>query len=122
MDKSQAIHTFWSSFGLNAYDEQAVPDDATYPYITYTVVMDSIDYIVELTGSLWYRSTSWEAISQKAEEISEYLGIGGVTIPLDVGYAWLNRGNPFAQRLGDDTDNQVKRIYFNVNCEFLTDK
>lgn len=122
MDKSQAIHNFWSSFGLNAYDEQAVPDDATYPYITYTVIFDSIDYIVNLTGSLWYRSTSWAEASLKAHEISEYIGIGGVVLPIDNGYVWITRGNPFAQRLGDDTDNQVKRIYFNINCEYLTDK
>lgn len=119
MDKSQAVHDFWSSFGLTAYDENAVPDDAVMPYITYSVVTDSLDYIVLLTGSLWYRGTSWESISKKADEISESLKDGKIQ-KLDVGYAYLYRGTPFAQRMNDETDNMVKRIYFNVNCEFLT--
>ena len=31
MDKFQAQQSFWSSFGLTAYDENTVPDDAEYP-------------------------------------------------------------------------------------------
>ena len=46
MDKSQAVHDFWSSFGLTAYDENAVPDNAQMPYITYSVVTDSLEYII----------------------------------------------------------------------------
>lgn len=119
MDKSQAIHEFWSGFDLMAYDENAVPDDATMPYITYSVATDSLDYIVSLTGSLWYRSTSWEDISKKADEVSNALQ-NGLNLKLDEGYAYLYRGTPFAQRLGDENDDMIKRIYFNVNCEFLT--
>lgn len=122
MDKAQALHTFWSSFGLTAYDENAVPDNAEFPYITYSVLTDSIDYVVGLSGSLWYRSTSWQEISQKAEEISEYITIGGKVLPLDIGYLWLCRGTPFAQRMIDENDSLVKRIYFNLDGEFLTDK
>lgn len=120
MDKAQAIHEFWSGFGLTAYDENAVPDGAVFPYITYSVVTDSLDYVVLLTGSLWYRSTSWEDISQKADEISQALADGKV-VPLDSrGYVYLYRGTPFAQRMGDEKDDMIKRIYFNVNAEFLT--
>lgn len=122
MDKGQAIQEFWSSFELPAYDENSVPDDATYPYITYSMVYDSLDYIALLTGSVWYRGTKWSDASQKAEEISEYLGMGGKVLPLDRGYVWLFRGTPFAQRMGDENDPLVKRIYFNVSAEFLTDK
>lgn len=119
MDKAQSIYEFWSGFGLPAYDENAVPDSAVMPYITYSVITDSMDYAVLLTGSVWYRSTSWEEASQKADEISQALK-DGVVADLDKGYAYLYRGNPFAQRMRDGADDMVKRIYFNVNCEFLT--
>lgn len=120
MDKAQAIHSFWSSFGLTAYDENSVPDNAQMPYITYSVVTDSMEYVALLTGSLWYRDTSWEDISIMAMAISGYLKDGCV-IPLDDrGYVYLYRGTPFAQRMSDGTDDMVKRIYFNVNAEFLT--
>lgn len=118
MDKAQAIHEFWSGFNLTAYDENSVPDDATMPYITYSVIADVIENTVMLTGSLWYRSTSWEDISRKADEISMALK-DGIVIELDRGYAYLYRGTPFAQRMGDE-DDMVKRIYFNINCEYLT--
>lgn len=122
MDKAQAIQYFWSQFELMAYDENAVPDDAQYPYITYQAVTDSLDYVVGMSASLWYRSTKWEEISQKAEEISEYITIGGKVIPLDYGYLWIFRGTPFAQRMIDENDPLVKRIYINISAEFLTDK
>ena len=67
MDKSQALHEFWSSFGLPAYASETVPDDATLPYITYDVSTDSLDYVINLNASLWYRSMKWEEISKKAE-------------------------------------------------------
>lgn len=121
MDKYQAIHDLWSSFGLTAYDENDVPDSAVMPYITYSATVDSIDYVVGLYASLWYRSTSWLEISQKANEIGDYLGLGGRVVPLDRGYAWFFKGNPFQQRMGDE-DDSVRRIYLNVNCEFLTDE
>ena len=43
MDKQQAIHGFWSSFGITAYDENSVPDDAELPYITYNDLHSNMD-------------------------------------------------------------------------------
>ena len=71
MTKGQAIQQFWSSFGLTAYDATSVPDDAPFPYITYSVRTDSLDNVVTDSASLWYRSYSWKDISEKAEEIRQ---------------------------------------------------
>ena len=38
MTKAAAIYQFWNSFGLTAYEENTVPDDAAFPYITYQLV------------------------------------------------------------------------------------
>lgn len=118
MDKGQAVQWFWSRFDLNAYDQYTVPEDAQMPYITYSFAMDKMDNIVLLNGSLWYRSTSWREITQKAEEIGRYLNMYNI-IPLDEGYLYLYRGTPFAQRMSDE-DRDVRRIYFNINAEYLT--
>lgn len=118
MDKSQAIHSFWSSFDLPAYDELSVPDDAEMPYITYNNSTGMLDMFLALNGSIWYRSTRWDNISRKSDEIAEYLG-GGRTIKTDGGYLHLNQGSPFAQRM-TDLDPMVRRIYINVSAEFLT--
>lgn len=120
MDKAQAIHEFWSSFELPAYDESSVPDNAVMPYITYNVVTDGMGSVLPLHGSLWYRTTSWESISKKAEDIAQALGENGYLIKkIDDGYVWMQKGRPFAQRMTDE-DEQVRRIYVNVTAEFLT--
>lgn len=118
MDKCQFIHNFWNSFGIQAYDENTVPADASIPRITYSVITSDFDRPVELDASIWDRSTSWQAISKKADEIAEYIGDGIVT-PIDGGYIWIIRGFPFAQRMSDP-DDSIRRIYLNIQVEFIT--
>lgn len=121
MDKVQALHSFWSSFGLKAYDEQTVPDDAVVPYITYNVATDSLDNVVPLTASLWYRGTEWEDVTKKADQIAEYIGkYGHVSLKFDGGYLYITKGSPFAQRVTDASDELSRRIYINIMAEFLT--
>ena len=121
MNKEQAIHTFWSGFGIPAYDEQTVPDNAKMPYITYRVVTDSIGNVCNLTGSIWYRSTSWREVSDKAAEVAQAVGQYGFTkLKLDDGYVWFTKGAPFAQRMSDPASDMIRRIYLNVQAEFLT--
>ena len=52
MNKSQAIHKFWNQFNIPAYDQYSVPDDAPFPYITYSVALDSLDNVVTLNASI----------------------------------------------------------------------
>ena len=123
MTKEAALYNFWSMFGLPAYEENSVPtgeDGAEFPYITYQVVTDSFGNDVALTGSVWYRSTSWKEANAKAQEISNILSRGGVTIACDGGIIWLRRGVPFAQSMGDDSDDLIKRKYINLVAEFMT--
>jgi hypothetical protein len=121
MDKFQAIHSFWSGFDIPAYDGQDVPDDAVMPYITYEASTDSIGNMLLQSASIWYRSNSWETISKKADQIAEAIGYGFKIIPVDSpkGYLKITKGTPFAQRMSDP-DEQVKRIYINIQAEFLT--
>lgn len=119
MDKEQALHNFWSSFGLPAYDEASVPDDAVMPYITYKVATGSLGDIIGLTATVWYRSSSWAEITRKKNEIAEYIGVGGKTIKIDNGYAWIYRGSTFAQRIPSQ-DDRVRGYYLMLNAEYLT--
>lgn len=121
MDKSQAIYNLWSQFGLPVYDENTVPDDAVFPFITYSTALNSLGNVVSLSASLWYHSTSWQEASQKAEEIAEYIGkYGHISIPIDGGYFFVTLGSPFAQRMSDEGDRLIRRIYILLDCEFLT--
>ena len=130
MNKSQALDYFWNQFNIPAFDESSVPEKVPdghgnmvplpFPYITYSVITDSLNNVVNLSASIWDKSTSWGRISLKAEEIAQYLGENGYEIiKLDEGYVWLVKGVPFAQRMADP-EKDIKRIYLNVQAEFLT--
>lgn len=123
MDKEQALHQFWSSFGLTAYDENTVPDDALATnggkYLTYSVATAALDEPTPLYANLWYKSSSWAEITVKANEMSEAIGRGGAIVPFDGGYIWICRGTPFSQRMPDE-DDTIRRIYINVMAEYLS--
>lgn len=123
MDKIQALHSFWNSFGMKAYDESSVPVNAMAEnvgkYITYSVSTAYFDEPVLLSASLWFRSLTWAEISQKAEQIGEAIGLGGKILRFDSGLLWIKRGVPFAQRMADE-DDTIRRIYLNVEAEFMT--
>lgn len=120
MTKAAAIYQFWNSFGLTAYEENTVPTDAAFPYITYQLVTDSFDREIPLTASLWYRGESWTDINSKTEEISQKISRGGKIISCDGGAIWLKRGQPFAQNMGDESDDLIKRKYLNITAEYMT--
>lgn len=121
MDKSQAINTFWNSFGIPAFDQYTVPDEASMPYITYEASLDAVGMDAPMTASLWYRSSSWEAISQKAEEISSRISYSYYIKAIDGGFMVIKRGNVFAQRMSDPDDPDVRRILISILVEFLTE-
>ena len=118
MTKEQAIHNFWSSFGLPAYDENSVPDSATLPYVTYSVGIDHINYPVSLVASLWYKDTSWVDITNKCEEVAKRILNGGEVVHYDGGAVWITGGTPFANRI-NTTNDTIKRISINIEAEFI---
>lgn len=122
MNKAQALHKFWSSFGLKAYDENVVLDSKTpFPYIGYQSATDALGSVLNLSASLWYRGDDGSQIEAKTEEIAKVLPAHGYYImPVDGGYVWIQRGRPFAQRMGDPDDPLIRRMIINIQAEFLT--
>lgn len=126
MTKEQAIHSFWNSFKLPgslttipAYDENTVPDGATFPYITYEVVTNAMGYDVISSASIWDRSTSWKGVTDILEVISEEIGLGGTTRRYDNGLMWVKKGYPFSRRVPDDSQN-IRHISMNIETEFIS--
>ena len=119
MNKMQTLHSFWSGFKLKAYDENSVPDDAQLPYLTYESVSDSFGNSVPQVVNLWYRSSSWSDVVAKEQEISDFITRGGRMVSYDGGAMWIQKASPWAQRLGDESDEMIRRIVLNVSIEFL---
>lgn len=124
MTKAEALYQFFSSFGLDAYEENSVyqmDEVPSFPYLTYELNTDSFsESSTSLSCSLWYRSTSWVDANEKAEKISKAIGIGGHMLKCDGGYIWIKRGSPFAQSMGDDSDDLIKRKYISISADFFT--
>lgn len=124
MTKEQALHAFWSSFGLKAWEQSTVPtgsDAPAFPYLTYEVVTGNIDAgQIMLTASLWYRSESWVGVNAKTREIASRLSGCGEVIRFDDGAIWIKQGVPFAQSMADPDDNMIRRKLLNTVCEYIS--
>ena len=119
MNKMQTLHSFWSGFGLKAYDENTVPDNAVLPYITYEAASNDFGSSVALSASVWYRSSSWSDITAKEQEIADFIGRGGRMIAYDGGAMWIVKNTPWAQRMSEPSDDTIRRIVLNISIEFL---
>lgn len=118
----KALEAFWSSFGLKAFEENSVPTGRAapdFPYITYELTTDAFGAEIPLSASLWYYSDSLTEINAKTAEISDRIGYGGILLPCDGGRIWIKRGSPFAQSMGDDSDNMIRRKLINISADFL---
>lgn len=122
MNKQEALHKFWSGFGLIAYEQNNVPFDVIMPYITYSESIGSFGDNPFMTASLWYFSEDEERtdIVTKANEIESAIGLGGTTVKYDNGMLWVKRGTPFAQAMDDPEDKRIKRIVLNIEAEFIS--
>lgn len=119
MDKLQALYKFWSSFGMPAYEETSVPDNAELPYITYEAGVSSFDEPIPLSASIWTKSLS--ELAQKTDEISEHMAkMNPPTIPIEGGRLRIVRRQPFGQQMSDDSNRLKKRMVLGVTVEYET--
>lgn len=119
MTAEQAIHNFWSSFALPAYDENSVPDTAELPYITYSLSYDAFGNNVPMVAKIWQRSMSWQFLTDKVHQIFDAISDGGKNLQTDSGFVKIYRGTPFYRRESDDEG--VKRMSLNITAEYITD-
>lgn len=124
MNKAQTIHSFWSGFGLKAYDENTIPtgdNSPDLPYITYSVSTDSLGNPVTMYGNIYDRSTSWKLVEDKAEEIAKaVVNMQPPTLKFNDGRIYITKGTPFSQRMSDASNDTIRRLYININVEYLS--
>lgn len=127
MDKIAAIQNFFSQF-LPAYEENAIhsaPTKPAFPYITYEGIFSRYDEeptaSTAITFSTWYREASWRNAVAKTKEISAAIPYNGLRIPCDEGVLIITAANnPFGSRMGDDSDDLIKRTVHTLNITFFT--
>jgi hypothetical protein len=121
MTPEAAIYQFLASFGIPAYAATSVPDQATFPYISYELVVGEwLADEVNMPVNVWYRTESEAQPNAKVREIGERIGMGGVLLHCDGGVLWVKKGSPWAQAVTvEGEDEKVKRRYVNINIEYL---
>lgn len=119
MNKYEALDKFYNSFGIPAYEENSVPEDAKMPYIKYDVSTSGFNsQSVPLSLQMFFKSNSLMKINSFTEKLSDALR-NGVSLKCDKGYIVLYRGEPFAQNVGSG-DKTVKCKYVNITADFIT--
>ena len=118
-NKYQALHNFYSSFDIPAYEENSVPEKAKLPYITYEVITSEFDgENIALSCQIYDKSNSLVKLNQLTEQLSARLR-GGCKLTCDDGYIMLYRGEPFAQ-IRPTGDATVKAKYINITASYIT--
>lgn len=121
MTKNAALQEFFESFGMDAYAAASVPSDVQLPYLTYESSVGAFgDGEYNIPVNLWFYTTSEAIPNAKVQEISDYIGYGGIRVPCDGGSIWIKRGIPFAQSIKDDTAPGLKRRLLNIDVEYHT--
>jgi len=122
MTKNAAIQSFFESFGLPAFPSASVPTSGdempSFPYLTYSAPTSYDMDLVLCNASLWYRTESWTGINAKTEEIGKYIS-KSLLLDCDDGGIIIRKGTPFAQPMGDDTDNMIKRKILSFEFTFV---
>lgn len=116
-----ALYAFWSQFGVPAYAEDMVPDDARVPYIRYTVAKAPAMDASVLTA-FNYHSKKLMGNVERAElagRIADAIPQGGAKIPVEGGgFLILRRGSDFQTLYQDPDDADVIGIRTSVEVYF----
>ena len=106
-----ALKTFFSGFGLPAYQVNTVPDDVELPYIAYSLNIPEWTQKATLYAQVWDRSTSNIGIIRVADQITAAIG-EGVKIPLEDGYLVIWPETPLVQIM---VDGDFRSAYINLS-------
>jgi len=116
---AKALYQFFSGFGLDAYGEYNIPDDAPLPYISYQLIEPDWDDSGTFYARVWYRSTSYVDINAKLSEIKAAVG-EGVSVRTPGGAVYLSKGTPFIQFQPLEGDDSLRVAYLNFNIHAIT--
>lgn len=124
MKKWEALYQFFSSFGIEAYEENSVPtgDDApAYPYIVYELKQGGFDanYDIALSFSIIDRKDSFVPSYELLDTIAETIGDSKI-YELDNGYLRIRQGSPWGQNQRDNNDINIRRLYSIIMVTYYT--
>lgn len=101
-ETATAVYEFFGSFGIPAYDQNAVPDDAQLPYITCYVQEPEWGRQASGYAQVWYRTKSRAMVNAKTDEIVRAIGDQGYKAKTNSGYVLIRPETPIVSPVSDD--------------------
>ena len=112
-DVATALYEFWNTFGVDAYPEDTIPDEAKPPYLTYEITIPEWYGMATYNVKIWTKSTSFKQVVFLADSISKAIG-DGKRIPVkNGGNIWLFKDENFFQIMPSEDINQ-KNAYLSM--------
>ena len=105
-----ALYDFWSGFGIPAYLQDNVPDDAVLPYITYEVVRGDAMGATVLVAHNWHQKAAGgnAARHEVMDAIARAIPSQGRRVPVGRGFVMLYRNDAtFQTDVADEEDPSV---------------
>jgi len=114
--EAQALYNYFSGFGIPAYAENTVPDDAVLPYITYPLYQPEWRSKHTFYVIVYYRhkTSNLDSLS-KADEIAGAIG-EGIRLPFDGGMLVLWPETPLVQAMPPNGDIRAAYINLSINA------
>ena len=122
-DIMEALYAFWNQFGIPAYSDDMVPDDAKLPYIRYGVAKAPLTSASVLTAYNYHSARLMGNVERAAiaDQIAKAIPQGGIKVRLSGGgYLILYRGSDFQTPYKDPEDPNVIGIRTSVEVYFYT--
>ena len=110
IDIAQALYSFFSSFGVPAYAEGSVPDNAQLDYWTYQLKEPEAGENCSLSARYWSNSTSFAKSVEMKNALKQRIE-RGYSIHTGNGAIWIWPDNPFYQNQPSDEPG-LKISYF----------
>ena len=111
------LYNYFNQF-LPAYIENQVPQDAKYPYITYTVSFENEFKDNLIQCRIWTKSDNTSLLRKYTDMIADNVGNGTLYDCKEGGRVWIKTGSPFMQIVPDE-DETIKSVYINLITNFL---
>ena len=113
---AQTLTQFLNSFGIPAYCENTIPDDAQPPYITYPLREPEWHAKTSFWVKVYYRhqTSNLESLT-KADEIARAIA-DGIRLKTEGGWIVLWPETPLIQSVPPDGDVRAAYINLSINA------
>ena len=118
MTQGEALYKFFSLFDIPAFPQNSVPDGTSFPWLTYELKTGYFGDIYSCAVNLYFHTDSEKQPNEKAKEIGDKIGMGGIQIPYDGGTIWITRAEPWCTSLVEE-DTSIKHRQLMTELEFL---